>query len=225
MLKPRLGLHSTLACALLGGIALDRLLLHLPSASADSYHERVLAAAVALPTHVGDWVSQDVPVLAGAVSLLRPNVVMQRSYRNLLTGQQASFLLVQCRDARDLIGHYPPVCYKAHGYQMLNYEPASCDIQNVPLNGTMYEFSSAKLAMKGSMKVFDLMILPNGQTAPDMNGVYTIARDRRQRYFGAAQIQILTDASMSDEDRTKVIETLLGCAQPVIEAIRAGVPQ
>jgi hypothetical protein len=79
--------------------------------------------------------------------------------------------------------------------------------------------------MKGSMKVFDLMILPNGQTAPDMNGVYTIARDRRQRYFGAAQIQILTNVAMSEEDRTQVIQTLLGSAQPVIEAIRAGVPQ
>jgi len=225
MPKYHLWLSCTLACTLLGGVALDRQLLHVPSGNADAYHLRVRAAAEAMPVHFGDWVSQDVPVLPAAVAMLRPNVVMERRYRNISTGLQADFLLVQCRDARDLIGHYPPICYKANGFQMLSCEPDPRKIQTLPLNGTTYEFSSSKLAVKGSMKIFDLMILPNGQTAPDMNGVYTIARDRRQRHFGAAQIQILTDSTMAEADRTKVIETLLGCAQPVIEAIRAGVPQ
>jgi hypothetical protein len=225
MPKHHLWLNCTLACTLLGGVALDRQLLHLPSGNADAYHLRVRAAAEAMPLHLGDWVSQDIPVLPAAVAMLRPNVVMERRYRNISTGLQADFLLVQCRDARDLIGHYPPVCYKANGFQLLTSEPDCRKIQTLPLNGTTYEFSSSKLAMKGSMKVFDLMILPNGQTAPDMSGVYTIARDRRQRHFGAAQIQILTESMMSEEDRAKVIETLLGVAQPIIQAIRAGVPQ
>jgi hypothetical protein len=225
MRRHHLWLNGAVAFALLGGVVLDRQLLHVPSGNADAYHLRVRTAAAAMPVHVGNWFGQDVPVLPGAVALLRPNVVMERRYRNVATGQEASFLLVQCRDARDLIGHYPPICYKANGYQMLSCEPDARKIQTLPLNGTTYEFSSAKLAMKGAMKVFDLMILPNGQTAPDMNGVYSIARDRRQRHFGAAQIQILTDSAMSEEDRTKVIQTLLAVAQPVIEAIRAGVPQ
>jgi hypothetical protein len=224
MPKPHLWLSCTLACALLGGVALDRQLLHVPSGNAEAYHLRVRAAA-AMPVYFDDWVSQDIPVLPAAVAMLRPNVVMERRYRNISTGLQADFLLVQCRDARDLIGHYPPVCYKANGFQQLSCEPDLRKIQNLPLNGTTYEFSSSKLAMKGSMKVFDLMILPNGQTAPDMNGVYTIARDRRLRHFGAAQIQILTDAAMSEGDRTRVIDTLVKSAKPVIDAIRAGVPQ
>lgn len=182
-------------------------------------------AAEALPIHVGDWVSEDVPVTPSAIALLRPNVVMQRRYRNLATGLQASILLVQCRDARDLAGHYPPICYKANGYQMLSCQPDPRNIQGLQLESTTYEFSSPKLATMGAMKVFDFMILPNGRTAPDMKAVYALARDRHKRHFGAAQIQILTDTGMSEENRTKTIDTFLELARPVIDAILSGVPQ
>ena len=56
-----------------------------------------------------------------------------------------------------------------------------------------------------------------------MAGVNAIARDRHIRQFGAAQIQVVTDAEMSDQDRNDVIEVLLNGAEGVIDAIRTGV--
>ena len=58
-----------------------------------------------------------------------------------------------------------------------------------------------------------------------MNGVYSIARNRRMRYFGAAEIQVITNVGMPEADRSQVINMLLGGARPLIDAIRSGVVQ
>jgi hypothetical protein len=212
-----------IAWALLGGVAADWHLFHGGVAGAEEYRRRVREAADAMPFRAGDWVSQDTPVLPAAQKLLRPNVIVSRRYQNLTSGLQASFLLVQCLDARDLIGHYPPNCYEANGYEMLRTEPTTLRENSERIDGMMYTFSSGKLAARGTIKVFDFMILPDGRTAPDMAGVNTIARDRHIRHFGAAQVQVVTDAGMSEQDRDEVIRVLLDGARGVIDAIRAGV--
>jgi hypothetical protein len=67
------------------------------------------------------------------------------------------------------------------------------------------------------------MILPDNQTARDMDGVYRIARNRRMRYFGAAEIQVLTDDKVTSEERTEIVNVLLASYKPMIDAIRSGV--
>src|SRR6185437_11848693 len=72
------------------------------------YHQRIRAAAEALPMNIGSWRGQDAPVTAGAVALLHPNVIVSRRYLDPASGRAVNFLLVQCTDARDILGHYPP---------------------------------------------------------------------------------------------------------------------
>jgi len=215
-----------LACVfgvlILIGVYADHFSLHAYSQNAEKYHARILDVAKSIPFHTGDWIGTDNGIPEGADALLRPNAVLSREYTNLNTNQRANFLLVQCRDARDLIGHYPPVCYVAHGFVMAQHVPTDWTVLGDTLHGTMYEFRSDRGTSRAAMKVYDVMILPNDKTAPDMAGVDSIARDRKQRYFGAAQIQILTDADMPEEDRAAVITKLLESAKPVIDAIRAG---
>jgi hypothetical protein len=209
---------------ILGGVYVDHSTLHALSKNAEGYHARIREVADQLPRSAGDWLGSKTEVPAGAVGLLRPNVTLSLDFTNT-AGQRASFLLVQCRDARDLLGHYPPVCYDAHGFVLVKHEPRTWDVDGDQLQGTMYEFSRTDRQDRvNSIKVYDVMILPNGQTAPDMAGVDRVARHREQRYYGAAQIQILTDAALPEEKRTEVIGLLLRGAKPVINAIRAGVP-
>ena len=221
----KMWVSCAISCVLLGGVATDRALLHAASKNADDYHAQVRKLADAIPTHVGDWVSEEAPVPQAAVALLRPNVVMSRQYQNVRTGEQASFLLVQCRDARDLVGHYPPNCYVAHGCTLVMAQPCEWKLGDLNIHGTMYKFNEPPSAGMTSMNIFDFMILPDGRTAPDMAGVYAVARRRNERSFGAAQIQILTNSNMSNEDRTKVINTILASAKPVIDEIRTGASQ
>src|SRR5580658_8411121 len=65
------------------------------------------------------WTGTDVPVAAAATELLRPNTILSRDYVSQSTGQTATLLIVDCSDARDLQGHYPPRCYPAQGQQFL----------------------------------------------------------------------------------------------------------
>src|SRR5512146_1994836 len=99
-----------LSVLLLGGAVAERFTL-LPPADARAYQERVRKAFDVFPKSQGDWVAQDCEIPAQAMKLLRPNSILSRSYTNVVTGQRCSVLLVDCTDARDLVCHYPPICY------------------------------------------------------------------------------------------------------------------
>jgi hypothetical protein len=223
MISRRLILACGISGVLLAFVAVEWRLFHPEFAGADEYHRRVRLAIEALPVAVDNWVSEETPVLPAAQKMLRPNVIFSRRYTNTFNGQHAGFLLVQCLDARDLYGHYPPNCYKSNGYVPVSAEPRQYQCGSQQINGTLYTFSTARQARKEVLKVFDFMILPDGRTAPDMDSVDSIARDRRIRHFGAAQVQVVTDDAMSDQDREAVIDVLLRSAREAIDAIRTGV--
>jgi len=217
---------------ILAGVMTDRALFQVPAADSYPYHARVRDAAANMPVDIGDWHSKPVEVPTSAQKMLRSNVLISREYTNQKTGQQASFLLVQCSDARDLSGHYPANCYPNAGYtqaQCVADERAipksAADDTDLIAHGTDYKFTQDTLSGTRAMWVYNLMVLPDGRTAPGMDGVYSIARNRRMRYFGAAEIQVITNVGMAEADRSQIINLLLGAAGPLVDAIRSGVVQ
>ena len=76
------------ACALLlGAIAFSGTIDAREIPGAEAYHERVRAAATAIPYRVGPWVGVDVDTTKEAVKLLKPNIIVQRLYRDPSTGR------------------------------------------------------------------------------------------------------------------------------------------
>src|SRR6185295_7672981 len=108
---------------------------------AEPYHVRAKAAIESIPYQLSGWYGQDDEANPAAVKLLRTNIIFSRTYVNPASSLRASLLIVQCKDSRDMLGHYPPVCYPAHGMtQMLTQ---SRDWQIAPdlnLTGMQYEF-------------------------------------------------------------------------------------
>lgn len=208
------GMLATLGCA--------RLVLFRPPPQADAYFKKVVAAAAATPTSFGPWVSLDVPIPPAAITMLRPNLTISRRYTNLQTGQQATLLLVQCSDARDLLGHYPPVCYVAHGYRSVAASSRDWQVEGLALQGMIYTFASNRPEDQSSMIIYDFMILPDGRTSRDMDGIYATARDPRKRQLGAAQLQILMDPSMPESQREALFLTLVQAHRRTLDAILAG---
>ena len=131
---------------------------------------------------------------------------------------------MQCSDARDLDGHYPPICYPNAGFTLAVVQPPKEDTE-FAAPGTLYKFTQDTLNGTRAMWVFNLMVLPDGQTAPNIWGVDHIARSRRMRCFGAAEIQVITDVGMAEAERTQVVNLLLDKAKPLMDAIRSGVVQ
>lgn len=209
--------------SVLVGVWSERSFFRTPPADSAPYHARVVAAAETVPLHIGSWMGADTPVPAAAIQILHPNVIISRRYVNLTTGHGVSFLLVQVRDARDILGHYPPVCYAGQGWMRNATEPVDWRLDEQTIQGTRYLFSSERSGRRSEIVVDNALFLPNGTTCRDMDGVDTAARDNRLKFFGAAQVQVVYDNAIPDGQRRELFETFIRAARPVVEELKMGV--
>jgi hypothetical protein len=212
-----------LTLLLLGGTVADKVMFHLPPADATAYHARVRQAKEQVPYNIGPWLGADTPVPPSAVELLRPNTYLSRQYQDVRTGRVFSLLVVHCEDARDLIGHYPPVCYAAHGWSMRSKVRAERSVDGETFPVTDYAFTSTRVDRTSDLRIDNFMILPDGQICRDMDGVERAAQDYRRKHFGAAQVQLVTDSQWDEADRVELFGQVMRAAGPLLREIRRGV--
>jgi hypothetical protein len=203
----------------LSALAADKVLLRPTPAVADAHHARVRDAAAVLPWHIGPWLGVEVPVPQAAVEILKPNAIVTREYQNIETGERVTMLLIHVRDARDIIGHYPPVCYRSQGWLQTDSRPSDWQMSDRTLRGTEYTFSRGRLEGATTTVVDNFLMLPGGETCRDMDGIEVAAQDRLWKLFGASQVQFIHDGNVSPERRRQVVEEILELLDPVLTAI------
>lgn len=211
-------------CALLlMGLTADRIAFHLPSGDPEPYHAKVRAAAADFPFRIGDWVGTQEDPPKSAIALLKPNVVLGRRFENTRTGQKATLLLIQCKDARDIGGHYPPRCYPSHGWQQESAEPRDWKVGDETIPGTEYHFYFERLGNRSELVVYNFVIRPGGKIERTTKGLREAAADRRKKLFGGGQFQLVFDGETTREERDEILGELLPACMPVINAIRSGI--
>jgi hypothetical protein len=178
-------------------------------ADADPFHTRVKAFEINFINPEG-WTSQDQKIPDGAAALLRPNLTICRQYFK----PRFQFLLVQCRDARDMGGHYPPVCYPASGCVVVGDEHGrgmTWNIGGKSFIGKEYEFSHFEEGQTRTQVVDNLLILPRGSDCyvQDIKEVRAFAADYLSRFYGAAQIQFVFDEAVPDNERRDIMAQLI----------------
>ena len=213
----------------------------------EAYHARCRAAVAAVPTQVGQWVGREVPLPQPALDLLSPNALRDIRFTDnspaalLGPDRRVSVMLVQCKLAKDMLGHYPPRCYPAHGATLLRVEPRHWILRDdngtLPVSGTEYEFaepdpSGASLPVFGNTPeaaasgtgrrrvVMSFLIVPGVGIVQDMDGVSRAAEDYRERHHGAAQVQVVFDPSASLPDRAGREAIFAELLRPALPAIR-----
>jgi hypothetical protein len=192
-------------------------------ADAEPYHKAAKAAIASLPYQLNGWVGRDEPVPEAAVKLLRPNHIVSRTYLDPLRIERgAGFLIVQCKDSRDMLGHYPPVCYPAQGMIQVSEESRDWDVGGMTIQGTEYVFAGEKYGQKYRTAVYNFMVVPGVGFARDMKGVERAAEDYQQRYFGAAQFQVTLNEAMPRFDRDRIFAALVGGNTKIIETLKSG---
>lgn len=187
-------------------------------ADAQPYHQSIVKTAQTAPTQIGDWIGSDVPTPEAAIKLLRPNVIVSKRYVNYVTGEEATFLLVDCSDARDLQGHYPPVCYPNQGWIEMSHESRDWQVGNLQITGTQYEFTT-KTPVEVSETVANFMLLPDGKIGRDMDSVRAAAKNLQDRYYGAAQVQVIMDSNLTQDRKNQIIQTMVGGYRNLIGVI------
>ena len=218
-------LAPAITLLLLCGIWLEQSLFHAPSGDAEPYHERLRDEATKMPYRIGDWIGLDVEVPPAAVALLKPNVLLNRRFKNPKTGRQVSMLLVQCGDARDLLGHYPPVCYVRNGWIENSATTKDWKLERFPINGMEYQFERSTFEKSTRIIIDNFMLLPNGITARTMEAINTAAQDYRRKFYGAAQIQFVFSDNTPPRERDEILYKFLKANRPMLDAIRSGTHQ
>lgn len=217
-------LAPVMTASLLGGMLMYGFTLPVP-ADANPYHAQIKTIARAItedpPPELAGWVGKDQEVPREAQVLLRPNLIISRHFVNGRTGEQANLLVVQCKDARDIAGHWPPNCYPAQGLVLEHSEPRTWTVGGTVYEGREYWFADP--FRPGQERVVsNFLIIPDGRAVADMKAVRDATGDYELRYFGAAQVQVLTEEELTDERRREIVELFIAGYRPLIEAMKTG---
>ncbi len=214
-------LPATLSLALMVGVGIESARRPKPS-DAEPYHARIRKLAEELPKQFGEWDSVDQEPMRGAVKLLRPNVMIQRRFMNKSTGDVASLLIVHCKDARDLGGHWPPVCYPAQGFSAGETKDRAWTVAGRTIPGREYTFSRTDGLRTATVHVYGLLLLPTSGIVRDMKDVRGAAADFLRQFYGASQVQVVMDESVPQARRDRIFTEIIEANMPIILALASG---
>jgi hypothetical protein len=206
------------ALLVVGGIDARR-----PSGALE-YLARAARAIDAIPYKVGSAVGIDREATPAAVKLLTPNKILERRYVDTRTGAAMVLLIVHCSDVRDMIGHYPPVCYPAHGWHQGRVEPVALEIDEPGASAMRYEFTKTEDVIQQRMTVLDFFVIPGeGATVfPDMKDVERASRSTQAGGLGVAQVQIVTGGDVTPDARDQAVREMLRAIGPALRTIGEG---
>jgi hypothetical protein len=213
-------------------------------ADIEKFHQTARKELESISTKIqsGDnwWYGDDIKVPQSAVDLLNPNEIISRNYVEVLkdgssssSARSAQLLIVQCRDARDMEGHYPPRCYPAQGWTLLSSTVRDWElpdrltsqgtVKGMKIAGMEYEFSQTIGVETNQEIVYNFFLIPGStQTLRDINAVYKVGEDYQRRYFGAAEVQLLLASDLSQARRDEVLVQLLGPYVDVLRFLQSG---
>lgn len=194
-------------------IALPQLLNH-PAVDETRIRQRnqqVVAAFTHAPWRIGQWTGEPVEVPNAGVEILRPNAILSRRFKNFNGNLWFTVMIIHCTDARDMEGHYPPVCYRANGWDPVG-EPTECTvvINDQVVRPRVYMFQ--RHAGPGALeltRVFNFFVLPGGQITNDMDAVGKAVKSYESSIQGAAQILVAGPGTADFNEAVNAVGDLL----------------
>lgn len=191
-----------------------------------AYLAKVRDAVNAVPYQIGGAVGIDQVVSPGAERLLRPNAILQRRYTDPQTGASYGLTIVHCADARDLLDHYPPVCYPAHGWKLTSSKAA--EYGRAEVRAQVYDFVLRTEAGDTYSRVVSFFVLPGqsggpGKTADSMDEVDRASRSPTATALGAAHIMISFAGDAGDQVLASTLEAVLEQLEATSRTIGGGI--
>jgi len=184
------------------------------AADGNEFHAAAAEAVGELPLQFGDWRGEEVAVPAAAQVLLKPNAILSRRFVNRRTGDTISMSLVQCRDTRDMAGHYPPICYPGMGWaEKAPAREVPIDVDGTRLIAMRYHFTRQFFDQERTLIVYNFFAMPGEGFPAEMGAIRRAASDYTSRPYGAAQVQVaLNQAREPSEEKQLVQAVLMPCA-------------
>jgi hypothetical protein len=212
------------AAGILGAMCLARGTAGLEASKPAAYLDAGSSAIGAIPYRSAGWIGADVEAQAPAVQLLRPNKLLQRRYIEDSGGEGFSLLVVHCSDARDMQGHYPPICYPAHGWILTSTEIADFAMGAISTPCRVYHLSRVKDGVPQEMTILNFFVVPS-QTealAADMKALDRASASLSRSGMGAAQLQLIVAGSVPSAEMVELMERIVPSLEPAVWTIVNG---
>lgn len=190
-----------------------------------AYLAAVSDAISSIPYRIGPWIGADVEAQAPAIRLLRPNKLLQRRYLSLDGSRSFSLLFVHCSDARDMQGHYPPVCYPSHGWVINETERVDFVLGQSRIPAVVYRLSALRQGEERTMTILNFFAVPSDREAlaADMAAVNRASATTARSGLGAAQFQLIVPGHATSEAMTTLMLEIGPAIEPPIRKVIHGV--
>lgn len=190
-----------------------------------AYHAEVRKLVDDIPYRIGAWIGTDVEAPPPAVKLLKPNALLQRRFVDPATGRSFSLLVVHCGDVGDMEGHWPPICYPAHGWVLESEKEVAIQVSAVQIPAREYFFRRVVDGFEQTMNVIGFFVVPNGsaEVVSSYEALKGAARRRSLAGLGAAQIQLVGGGDLSASERRQIAQEFVQAIEPLIREIAGGV--
>jgi hypothetical protein len=198
----------------------------------EPFHARAARAIDSIPLAIPPWMGSEIELGKEERQLLKPNAYRCIEYVDTRAAaitdpsRSVKMMVAECRRANHMAGHYPPNCYPAQGYMQAGELQRDWVVAGQTIAGTEYQFERREQGRIIRTCVYNFMVLPQQGIKRDMKAIYASAEDYQQRYFGAAQFQVLfygplADASARDE-RDEIFAELITPCVGVIQTLSEG---
>jgi len=212
-------LAPILSVLLLGLIAVEHY-ARARASDASAFHAAAAQSIGSIPARLGEWTTTDLPLPASAVTLLKPNAVLARQAERVGPGgvpEYAIPVIVQCADARDMAGHYPPVCYPGQGWKPDGpIQPVVLRCADREIRAMRYHFTRDNYDQAQEVTIFGFFAVPGPGLIDDMPAIRKLASDYTARPFGAAQLHVVLTGRQSPGRDKEIAEELFGAIGPTI---------
>jgi hypothetical protein len=225
-------LWPTISLCMLAGMMVEAR-TQVQASEADPHLARCRIAVDKVPEVIqspdGPWIGSPSKVPDSAIQLLQPNAILSLRYVNQHFSDAVSLLIVNCRNAGDLMGHYPPICYPSQGEEEMTKQRQArvWHLPHMDVHGMEYHFAP-KSPTDEEQTVYNFFVIPrvpsrtvahkelDGVICPDMDGVDASGEDYQRRHFGAAEFQLVTGPGLTPQQRDQAMVDLLTPCEDLI---------
>jgi len=166
------------------------------------------------------WAGQSVKVTPAARQMLRPNAILSRRFSRIDSNLSVSLLFVHCMDARDMQGHYPPICYPSAGWSQGPVDDAQIDLGCRSLPVRLYTFTRNEQQRDGAgLRVLNFFVLPSGKVTLRQQDIRDQAERRAVSALGVGQFHVVAPTGVGDQKLIDAAGEILQGMPDLLDAI------
>jgi exosortase len=196
-----------------------------PAPDVEGRYRLIRDEVLALPSRIGPWRGEDVPVPLSEQRILKPNAMLSRSLAMLGGDERAHLLLIHCRDVRDMLGHWPASCYVSAGWSPERDARREITVSHAGLELRALRHRFSRVRENGQVEqteVWSAFLAPGEPPSGSLQDLTGLAGARMRSQQGIAQVQVCFPGFVEDGAADRWVGSVLSSLPPELLRLLKG---